>query len=1190
MPKFSVERLLIRLVRQFHSKQFEYSNIMYLFGYLFCVVSASTIGRTAADTLFLSTYDASMLSYMYLPQAGTLLLVGIIYQRLCGRFRTDQLVIGVIVMAAFLAICSRIMIGMGTSGILPVIYIGYDVLNFLMIVSFWQFATITMDQRKAKRTIGLVGSGGIVGGILSGFGLKLIVQPLGTENLIYVYAGFQLLSLLFVILVIKGIENRNKVFSEKTNSKKLSKRMEQGIEKHQGLFQSVPHLRYVAVVVGTIVISLTFIDYQFKIILRESLQNEALAGFMGSFYGFAGLLALLVQFFLSGKLIARFGVTTAILVFPFVLLTGSLMLLMMPILAFATLVKGSDKVLGDTVYSSVTQLIMFPIPPEWRGRAKGFLDGIVRNGAKAVAAISLIVLSGRVAVEQFSYIIVGLLLFCIFAAIKIKKAYLSLLLSTLQSKPIQDEHIDLMDPASTQVMVEALLGNDRQQALYAFQFLNSIQGFDMGPYLEELLQHPSEEIRIAVLQYIQSEIPEKAEFMLEPFLESPNIRIRSNAILAMAAYAKEVNFERMISLLKEENVEIRSIAIAGLIKYYGIDGMFHAVGALKEMLSSSCEEERMAMASLFGLMGIQSFYKPLIPMLTDSSERVRIGALKSAGMLCIPELIPYIVPLVKASTTRKQAIEAMASYEDKVILPLLKPYLCADQEHFHLPHVFEALGTQAAFNALLENYEQLTVDMREKVLESAVRMKSDSCIIDFSYGERLIMQELELYWMWTERGELLPTTEKFALILEAIKEMRIRQVRRIFQLLSLIHDTKTINAVYVNWSTGDAQQQSNAAEVIDQLLGGKLRTEITKIIAQNSSFQGGTQNPALLEENLAWLYQQGDSWMRRLIEHVRLHDSVQSSKDEYIERVRLLKNVSLFAELSGRDLFKIAQHLKLVHIKKKTIIIKEMDSGDSLYLIKQGTTGIYKNSTKVAELSENECFGEMAVLTDGPRSATIIAEEDTELYQLTSHAFYDMLFERTEIALELMRLLSRRLRSVNARIAIADKAVITEQEVAIAAVLEDNVMKELETLSEQGKNEKMIRRILMLQRISLFAHCSQKDFLHLAHMVKENVYEAGEQVCRIGEDGDAMFCIIEGQILVHKGGETLTSLGMGESFGEMAIIDGEPRSADCTATSRTIVMELTREQVFTFCFQRIEVLKGIIRVLAERFQGTQDRM
>jgi ATP/ADP translocase len=310
-----------------------------------------------------------------------------------------------------------------------------------MIVCFWQFATAVMDQRKAKRMIGLVGSGGIVGGIVSGFGLKLLVQPLGTENLIFIYAGLQFLCLVLVRYHLHKTKDRQQIFAiSNAPVKKQSKASRQGAAGNEGLFKNVPHLKYVALMAGSLVISLTFIDFQFKVILRGTLQNEALAGFMGSFYGFAGLLALFIQFFVSGRLITRFGVMMAILVFPIALFAGSFSVLLMPVLAMAVMVKGSDKVLGDTIYSSVSQLIMFPISPEWRGRAKGFLDGVVRNGAKGVAAISLIVLSKWFTVHQFSYFILALIACCIYAAIRIKAAYLKMLLASLQTR-----EIDLLD-------------------------------------------------------------------------------------------------------------------------------------------------------------------------------------------------------------------------------------------------------------------------------------------------------------------------------------------------------------------------------------------------------------------------------------------------------------------------------------------------------------------------------------------------------------------------------------------------------------------------------------------------------------------------------------------------------------------------------------------------------------------------
>lgn len=85
-------------------------------------------------------------------------------------------------------------------------------------------------------------------------------------------------------------------------------------------------------------------------------------------------------------------------------------------------------------------------------------------------------------------------------------------------------------------------------------------------------------------------------------------------------------------------------------------------------------------------------------------------------------------------------------------------------------------------------------------------------------------------------------------------------------------------------------------------------------------------------------------------------------------------------------------------------------------MIEQGTTGIYRNSIKIDELGAYDYFGEMGVITQRLRSATVIAEQDVVLYELTSSSFYEVIFDRTEIAMELMKLLSGRLRSTNEKI------------------------------------------------------------------------------------------------------------------------------------------------------------------------------
>lgn len=1198
-----------QLVGRFAEDRTEYRKVLLLFGYLFCVVSASTIGRTAADTLFLSRFDNGYLSAMYLPQAAAMIVAGILFQKYASKVRLERLIIALIPLISALVLISRLGVGMELRWVFPVIYIGYDVFNFLMIVCFWQFATSVMDQRKAKKMIGLVGSGGITGGILSGFGLKALVPLVGTANLIFFYALLQLLGLAAVLLILRTSPEA----AEAVPAQSRPGSTKQAKQRKTSLFASVPHLKYVAILSAVLVLSLTLIDYQFKVILRGTLQNEALAGFMGSFYGFSGLVALAFQLFVSGRILTRFGVMTSLLVFPVALIAGSLGILLLPFLAMAVVVKGSDKVIGDTLYSSVSQLVMFPVPPEWRGKAKGFLDGIVRNGAKGLAAVCLLVVTRVLAPEQLSYVILLLLVVGIAAAVRVKKAYLSTLLANLKNGGDDDAHkaeLNFMDPASRQILLDALSSPEKQQALYAFRILRGMEPPVLTPaYIRTLLRHPAAEVCIEALTYVESTVPEGFEPTLREYTASSHTAIRAKAILALAAYAKEGYLDEITDALDHVKVEIQAAAIAGLVKYYGIEGMFRAVGKLKHLIGSVHEEERVAMAALFGEIGVTSFYKPLISLLDDGSAQVRKQALKSAAKLRVPALVPLLVARLQDSETRRHAIEALAAYDEGHVVTALQPDLGHKEIGLYLPPVFERIGTQKAFDTLLAAYEAAGFEMRDRILESLLRMHKGELRFDSKRIERYIEQELQLYHQFAEHASHVIGRDGYAEVDELIGEIRLGISRRIFQLLSFRYDGSTMLAVYANWSEGDARQQANAAEVIDQTLHGVLRTEMARMMSAPRTLSPASSDEAQFRKDLQWLSVQGDEWLGDMLRFIESRQNAAAAEDgarhasaagaansagyarsteiderlaDHVSRVRLLRNVSLFQGLSSRDLSVIALRLQKVHKAQGSKIIQEGDPGDSMMILENGRAGVYRNGQLLQQLKRGDCFGEMAILTEGPRTATIIAEDDVLVWRLDSAVFYDMMFDQNSIALEMMKLLSRRLRTALNRSTAEEQEqsgmLLGKAEVAAARSVQETAG------MTQMKDDAILKRILVLQKIGLFRHLSSHDFIWLAQMVDEVEYEQGETVCRTGDFGDAMYGIIEGAITVHRGNERIAELREGEFFGEMALIDSGPRSADCTAACDTVLLRLHRDQVMTYCFQNIDVLRSMMRVIADRLK------
>ena len=99
--------------------------------------------------------------------------------------------------------------------------------------------------------------------------------------------------------------------------------------------------------------------------------------------------------------------------------------------------------------------------------------------------------------------------------------------------------------------------------------------------------------------------------------------------------------------------------------------------------------------------------------------------------------------------------------------------------------------------------------------------------------------------------------------------------------------------------------------------------------------------------------------------------------------------------------------------KAGEIIFKEGDEAHQLFVIKSGEVAIQSGNRRLAELSTNNIFGEMALIDDAPRSATAVAKTDVELVPISEKQFLFLVSQTPFFALKVMRVLARRLRATN---------------------------------------------------------------------------------------------------------------------------------------------------------------------------------
>ncbi len=139
-----------------------------------------------------------------------------------------------------------------------------------------------------------------------------------------------------------------------------------------------------------------------------------------------------------------------------------------------------------------------------------------------------------------------------------------------------------------------------------------------------------------------------------------------------------------------------------------------------------------------------------------------------------------------------------------------------------------------------------------------------------------------------------------------------------------------------------------------------------------------------------------------------------------MDAAEILSRVSLFSLMKRRDLKRIGKQAKHHSFKKGDVVIREGDRDGRLFVIISGEVEVIKglgsqNERRLGIFRSNNYFGEMAILDDYVRTASVRAKEDTELLSLDQWNIRDEIKKYPSVAIELLQILARRLRVTEER-------------------------------------------------------------------------------------------------------------------------------------------------------------------------------
>jgi len=853
-----------------------------MFGILMSAVGSFIISRVARDSLFLSRYSLSTLPFLYIWVAVGVSLQSYLFSRVADRYRRDRALQVTLVGSGLVLLASRGILYLGGDWFYPVLYVVVELIGSLLVIQVWTLANDVFTAREAKRLFGLVGAGGVLSSVLVGFSIKGASAWIRTEDLLYLGAAALLAALALAARLSRTCRDEL-ITAVAAPRRDMRTRMALGVDWRRILGSK--HLIMVAGLVVMFAFVMTIADYLFKVTAKGSFQAEAdLAAFFGLFYGLTGVGGLLVQLLVTGRMLERFGILVALLLLPGSLLIGCAAWLILPGILAASLLKGADTMLRYTVNDATMQLLYLPVPVYQRGKAKAFVDGIIRPVAIGLAGVGLVWVVPAMTQGALGWLLLAFLATWIALAFGARQEYLTSLVASLRKHRLSlDEDVSpVQDQTATQVLRRALEDPDEEDVLHALDILPHTRRKDWADALVRLLQHPSQEVRARALGLLGDMGSLQHGPLVAACLREEDPRVLAAAIQAYCAIGRERAVRTIAHFLEHAELSVRAAAVVGLVRYGGLDGIMSAAERLKRFLESPTPAERALGARILGDIRVKNFYLPLLPLMTDPEPGVRLAAIRAAGALKAPELIPALVYRLDQRDTRPAAADALAAIGEPVVKVLRRVLGNPGEElavRLAIPSILARVGDQVGLDALHDVLEESDEGLRTRVFDAIYRFRLRRPHLKFDAGRlrAALRGEIELlYGLASLAADLGLAADPLqsspgpqaSLLEDALVHRRQRGLRRLFRLLACLYPARAVQAAYANLGAPTRRVRAHALELLDNLLEQEHKRLVLPLLddAQAARREDNAQalfglEPRGAPQRLRELLAEDDAWL-----------------------------------------------------------------------------------------------------------------------------------------------------------------------------------------------------------------------------------------------------------------------------------------------------------------------------------------
>jgi hypothetical protein len=989
-----------------------------LLGLMVVVWTGSAIGATGAESLLFARFGPQVLPTLYILLGFATLLTMLAMSVVLARSTPDRGLPIIPLALAVVLVPARLILQLDIRGFYPVLWLLMMVTWTIQGMAVWGLAGTLSDTRQAKRLFPLYGAGMILGGAIGGLATRPLAAWLHAENLLLVWAGALVAGHVLARSVVRPLSPKMR-----RRSRRRAKPRPAAREIIEGLrfLRNSPLLRSMAWSMALFSLLYFTLTLPFaKAATARFPDPDQLAGFLGAFFGLVNAAALLLSLVAANRLFSRFGVATVVFALPLIYLAGFGVLSVQGGFVVLVVFRFLQMAWFYGLWSPAWQALFNVIPPERRGPARVFMDAGPLQAGTVVAGALLFAVDRLLTVRDLALAGVAAAALATVATWRARRGYRGAVVAALRAgRPdvfrAEEEPFGgfRQDGEAVGTLLAGATDPDLRVRRVALQILADLPSAEADAQLAAAVRDPDAEARVVVFEaLVQRRIAAAVEELVPSLADpDPSVRARATDALGVCGATPEELAGHLGPLLADPDPVPRARAAALLVRKAAHP---QANVILAAMVSDPRPEWRAASLEAIPDLGSpeRAFAARLVGGLADPDPLVRRAAASALGRISLPEPVGALVTAL--------------GDEDRMV-----------QE--------EAANALAALGESGPLVRALSVPRLESGAVLALRRLPPPPPAELgSYAAQQAGLAAHYHRLWS--GVNADGDERLALLAYSLRQRAVEHAILALRAVAPFDDPEAVDLAVENLGSREPQQVANALETLETVGNQDVMARVLPLWERGQPQRSDVRSviEALLSEKDAWLRACAvlaasaldDSGQRRSLEAIARSDPEPVVREAaawtleggtvntmttlpLIERVLFLRRVPLFAELSPHDLKRIAEAADEHAYVDGDVIAESGEAGDAMHVVVLGEISVRmedaERSFEIARRGSGEYVGEMAVISDEPRMASLVAAGSVRTLSIDRKRFERIVLERPQVSLAVMRGLCDRLREAHGR-------------------------------------------------------------------------------------------------------------------------------------------------------------------------------